>query len=163
MPSSGCPGKTFIFYFPLILFYSQLTFVRQFLNLRDTPSRRWHTVGTVVLGGGVLCLIALTAEWFAPLTPTLELVMVRLFTAFYWLPLPVIVAYIVISIVRRYHVQEAWLYLVAITPFYALNLGLVFANFGWLPTYAPVACFAYYAPAALFEVLVLMVGLGLSL
>ena len=154
------PRQNVYFLFPLVLFYSQLTFVRAFLNLRHTPSHRWHTVGTVVLWSGVVCLIALTAEWFTPLTPTLELVMIRLFTALYWLPLPVIVAYIVISIVKRYHVPEAWLYLVAISPFYALNLGLVFANFGLLPTYEPVANFAYYAPAALFEVLVLMVGLA---
>ncbi|GAB3794031.1 hypothetical protein GCM10028819_06800 [Spirosoma humi] len=154
------PRQNVYFLFPLILFYSQLTFVRQFLNLRNTPSYRWHKVGKVVLWCGVLCLVALTAEWFTPLSPTMELIMVRLFSALYWLPLPVIVAYITISIVRRYHVQEAWLYLIAILPFYTLNLGLVFANFGLLPTFYPVSCFAYYAPAALFEVLVLMVGLA---
>lgn len=154
------PRQNVYFLFPLILFYSQLIFVRQFLTLRHTPSRRWHTLGTVVMWSGFLCLVALTAEWFTPLSTSMELVMVRLFTALYWLPLPVIVAYIIISIVRRYHVQEAWLYLVAILPFYTLNLGLVFANFGLLPTYQPVSCFAYYAPAALFEVLVLLVGLA---
>jgi len=154
------PRQNVYFLFPLVLFYSQLTFVRAFLSLRHTPSYRWHTAGTVVLWSGVLCLIALTAEWFTPLTPIMELVMVRLFTALYWLPLPIIVAYIVVNIVRRYRVPEAWLYLVAISPFYALNLGLVFSNFGLLPTYEPVANYAYYAPAALFEVLVLMVGLA---
>ena len=154
------PRQNVYFLFPLILFYSQLTFVRTFLNLRHTPSKRWHTIGTVVLWSGVLCLVSLTAEWFMPLTPTLELVMIRTFTSLYWLPLPVIVAYIVISIVRRYHVREAWLYLIAVSPFYALNLGLVFSNFGWIPTYRPVADFSYYAPAALFEMLVLTVGLA---
>ena len=154
------PRQNVYFLFPLILFYSQLTFVRTFLSLKHTPSYHWHTVGRAVLWGGVLCLIALTAEWFMPLTPTLELVMIRLFTSLYWLPLPVIVAYIIISIVRRYHVQEAWLYLVAVMPFYALNLGLVFANFGLIPTYKPIASFAYYAPAALFEVFVLTIGLA---
>ncbi|AUD03312.1 sensor histidine kinase [Spirosoma pollinicola] len=154
------PRQNVYFLFPLVLFYSQLTFVRRFLSLKDTPSRRWHTIGTWVLWGGVLCLIALTAEWFTPLSPTMELVLVRLFTALYWLPLPVIVAYIIVGIVRKYHVAEAWLYLAAIVPFYTLNLGLVFANFGLLPTYEWVSCFAYYAPAALFEVLALMVGLA---
>ncbi|WP_227687059.1 sensor histidine kinase [Spirosoma arboris] len=154
------PRQNVYFLFPLILFYSQLTFVRTFLNLRNTPSYRWHTVGTFVLGSGILCLIALTAEWFMPLTPALELVMIRLFTALYWLPLPVIVAYIIISIIRRYHVGEAWLYSIAVLPFYTLNLALVFSNFGLLPTYEPVANFAYYAPAALFEVLMLTVGLA---
>jgi signal transduction histidine kinase len=154
------PRQNVYFLFPLVLFYSQLTFVRRFLNLQHTPSHRWHTIGTAVLWSGVLCLIALTAEWFTPLSPRMELVLVRLFTALYWLPLPVIIAYIVVSIRRHYHVQEAWLYLVGILPFYTLNLGLVFANFGLLPTYKPVSCFAYYAPAALFEVLALMVGLA---
>ena len=154
------PRQNVYFLFPLILFYSQLTFVRSFLNLRQTPSHRWHTIGTGVLWAGVLCLIILTAEWFFPLSSALELVFIRLFTLLYWLPLPVIVAYIVISIVRRYHVSEAWLYLIAVTPFYTLNLGQVFANFTLLPTYELIASFAYFAPAALFEVLVLTVGLA---
>ncbi|SOD88689.1 sensor histidine kinase [Spirosoma fluviale] len=154
------PRQNVYFLFPLVLFYSQLTFVRRFLSLWRTPSHHWHAIGTGVLWSGFLCLVALTAEWFTPLTPTMELVLIRLFAALYWLPLPVIIAYIIVSIRRRYHVQEAWLYLVGILPFYTLNLGLVFANFGLLPTYRPVSCFAYYAPAALFEVLALMVGLA---
>ncbi|GAB4032800.1 sensor histidine kinase [Spirosoma jeollabukense] len=154
------PRQNVYFLFPLILFYSQLTFIRTFLSLRNTPSHRWHTVGTVVLYCGLLCLLALTAEWFIPLTPTLELILTRIFVALYWLPMPVIIAYIVVNIIRKYHPREAWLYLVAILPFYALNLGLVFANFGLLPTYKALADFAYYAPAALFEVLVLTVGLA---
>jgi signal transduction histidine kinase len=154
------PRQNVYFLFPLVLFYSQLIFVRTFLNLRYTRSQRWHKLGTVVLWGGVICMIALTAEWFVPLTPTEELILIRLFSALYWLPLPVIVAYIVISIVRRYHVQEALVYMIAVLPFYALNLGMVFANFGLLPTYKPIANYAYYAPAALFEVLVLTIGLA---
>ena len=154
------PRQNVYFLFPLILFYSQLTFVRTFLTLRHTPSRRLHSIGSAVLWGGVLCLATLTAEWFVPLTPALEPILIRLFTSLYWLPLPVIVAYIITNIIRRYHVQEAWLYLVAVSPFYALNLGLVFSNFGWIPTYKPIASFAYYAPAALFEVLVLTIGLA---
>ena len=154
------PRQNVYFLFPLILFYSQLTFVRTFLSLRHTSSHRWHKVGTAVLWAGILCLLALTAEWFVPLTPLLEQILVKLFTLLYWLPLPVIVGYISISIVRRYHVPEAWLYAVAVLPFYTLNLGLVFANFGLIPTYTPLANFAYYAPAALFEVLVLTVGLA---
>lgn len=154
------PRQNVYFLFPLILFYSQLTFVRSFLNLRRTPSHRWHTIGTAVLWAGVGCLVILTAEWFFPLTPVLEQVFIRLFTLLYWLPLPVIVAYIVISIVRRYHVPQAWLYLIAVSPFYTLNLGQVFANFALLPTYETIADYAYFAGAALFEVLVLTVGLA---
>ena len=154
------PGQNVYFLFPLILFYSQLFFVRSFLSLRDTASHRWHTTGTVVLWCGLVCLLALTAEWFTPLTPTTELVLMRVFSMLYWLPMPVIVAYIVIGIVRQYHVQEAWLYLTAVGPFYALNLGLVLSNFGVLPTYTPVADYTYYALAALFEVLVLTFGLA---
>ncbi|MFD2572837.1 7TM-DISM domain-containing protein [Spirosoma soli] len=154
------PRQNVYFLFPLILFYSQLTFVRTFLSVRHTPSHRWHTIGTVVLWCGAFCLLALTAERFAPLSPATELVLMRIFSVLYWFPMPVIVAYIIISIVRRYHVQEAWLYLIAVTPFYTLNLGQVFANFGLLPTYEPVANFTYYALAALFEVLVLTFGLA---
>ena len=154
------PRQNVYFLFPLILFYSQLIFVRSFLPLRHTSSHRLHTIGTVVLWCGVICLLALTAEWFTPLSSAMELIMVRLFTTLYWLPMPVIIAYIIVSIIRKYYVQEAWLYLIAITPFYALNLGLVFANLGILPTYKAVANFAYYAPAALFEVLVLTIGLA---
>ena len=154
------PRQNVYFLFPLILFYSQLTFVRTFLSLKNTPSHRWHTVGRVVLWGGILCLASLTAEWLFPLTPVTELILIRVFISLYWLPLPVIVAYIVVNIVRRYRVGEAWLYLVAISPFYSLNFALLFANFGLLPTYHPIADYAYFAPAALFEVLVLTIGLA---
>ncbi|MCK8492390.1 histidine kinase [Spirosoma sp. RP8] len=154
------PRQNVYFLFPLILFYSQLLFVRTFLPLHRTPSYRWHKIGTVVLGCGVFCLLALIIERFTPYSPLLELFLIRLFSIFYWFPVPVIVAYIVISIVRNYHVKEAWLYLIAVLPFYTLNLGQVLANFGLLPTYELVAKFMYYAPAALFEVLVLTVGLA---
>ena len=154
------PRQNVYFLFPLILFYSQLTFVRTFLSLRNTPSHRWHTVGTVVLWCGLFCLLGLTFELIEPFSPTMELIMVRLFSIFYWLPMPIIGAYIIISIVRKYHVREAWLYLIAVAPFYVLNLGQVFANFGLIPTYEPVANFTYYAIGALFEVLVLTIGLA---
>ncbi|WP_245826262.1 sensor histidine kinase [Spirosoma rigui] len=154
------PGRNVYFLFPLILFYSQLAFVRTFLSVRATASHRWHTVGTVVLFCGIGCLIALTAEWVTPLTPLAELTLMRIFSALYWLPMPVIVAYIIIGIVRGYHVREAWLYLVAVAPFYALNLGQVLGNFGLLPTYALVADYTNYGLAALFEVLVLTFGLA---
>ncbi|GAB3945535.1 hypothetical protein GCM10028805_14800 [Spirosoma harenae] len=154
------PRQNVYFLFPLILFYSQLTFVRTFLSLEDTPSYRWHTIGTVVLWCGLVCLFCLTFELVTPLTPTVELIIIRIFSVFYWLPMPVIVAYIVISIIRGYHVREGWLYLVAVSPFYTLNLGQVFANFGLIPTYEPVANFTYYAVAALFEVLALTIGLA---
>lgn len=154
------PRQNVYFLFPLILFYSQLTFVRTFLSLRHTPSYRWHTIGTVILWGGLFCLLGLSFERIQPFTPAVELVMVRLFSVFYWFPMPVIVAYIVVSIVRKYHVSEAWLYFIAVVPFYTLNLGQVFANFGLIPTYEPVANFGYYAVAALFEVFVLTIGLA---
>ncbi|MDB5239382.1 MAG: histidine kinase, partial [Spirosoma sp.] len=154
------PGQNVYFLFPLILFYSQLGFVRTFLSLRNTAAHRWHRTGTVVLGCGFFCLLALTAEWFTPLTPAAELVLMRLFSLLYWFPMPVIVAYILFGIVRRYHVREAWLYLIAIAPFYALNLGLVLSNFGVVPMFTPVADYTYYGLAALFEVLVLTFGLA---
>ena len=154
------PRQNVYFLFPLILFYSQLTFVRTFLSLRNTPSRLWHTIGTVVLWCGLLGLVALTAERIQPFTPTIELILVRVFSVVYWLPMPIIGAYIVVSIIRNYHLREAWLYLIAILPFYTLTLGQVFSNFQLIPTYEPVANFAYYAVAALFEVLVLTVGLA---
>lgn len=154
------PFQNVYFLFPLVLFYSQLLFVRSFLSLRHTPAYRWHTIGTVVLWAGAACLVALTVEWFQPFTPTTELVMMRVFSVLYWLPMPVIVAYIIVSIVRRYHVREAWVYLVAVTPFYTLNLGQVFANFRLIPTYEWVADLSDYALAGLFEVLVLTFGLA---
>ncbi|WP_460982895.1 sensor histidine kinase [Spirosoma fluminis] len=154
------PGQNVYFLFPLVLFYSQLTFVRSFLSLEGTPSHRWHTIGTIVLWSGLLCLLTLTAEWIAPLTPTTELVLMRIFSVIYWFPMPVIVAYIIISIIRRYHIREACLYFVAVTPFFVLNLGQVFGNFRLIPTYQPVADFTDYALAGLFEVLVLTFGLA---
>ncbi|NDU98781.1 7TM-DISM domain-containing protein [Spirosoma terrae] len=154
------PRQNVYFLFPLILFYSQLTFVRSFLPLRDTPSRRWHTIGTVILWTGFAFLLPLTAERFMALSPTIELLIVRMFSVIYWLPMPVIGAYIAIGIIRDYHRKEAWLYLIAVLPFYTLNLGQVFANFGMIPTFEPVANFVYYALAALFEVLVLTFGLA---
>lgn len=154
------PRQNVYFLFPLILFYSQLTFVRTFLTLRDTPSYRWHTVGSIVLWSGLACLSTLVVERFISFSPATELVLIRIFSVIYWLPMPVIVAYIVIGIVRNYHRKEAWLYLTAVIPFYTLNLGQVFANFGLMPTYEPVANFVYYALAALLEVLVLTFGLA---
>ncbi|WP_338873058.1 7TM-DISM domain-containing protein [Spirosoma sp. SC4-14] len=154
------PRQNVYFLFPLILFYSQLTFVRTFLTLRRTPSHRWHTIGTVVLWSGLACLSTLVVERFTSFSSATELVLIRIFSVIYWLPMPVIVAYIVISIIRNYHRKEAWLYLVAVIPFYALNLGQVLANFGVMPTYVPVANFVYYALAALLEVLVLTFGLA---
>lgn len=154
------PGQNSYFLFPLILFYSQLGFVRSFLSLRHTPAYRWHMVGTVVLMGGLLCFLMLGVERFWALPTNLEIGMMRVFIALYWLPMPVIGGYIVISIWRGHHVREAWLYLVAITPFYVLNFGQVLANLGVVPTYEPLANYTYYALAALFEVLVLTFGLA---
>ncbi len=154
------PRQNVYFLFPLILFYSQLIFVRSFLPLRHTPVHRLHTIGTVVLGCGLLCLLALTIEWITPLPPMIEQTLSLMFALLYWLPMPIIVAYVGVSIIGKYYVREGWLYLVAIAPFYTLNLGQVFANFGLIPTYEPLVHFAYYAPAALFEVLVLTVGLA---
>lgn len=154
------PRQNVYFLFPLLLFYSQLLFVRTFLSLRDTRAYRWHQISTAVLWVGVFCLLSLTAEWIQPLTPGAEWTLSRLFTIGYWLPMPVIGAYIAISIRQRLHVGEAWLYLVAVLPFYTLNIGQVLGNFRLLPTYEPMGDFAWYGLAALFEVLVLTFGIA---
>lgn len=154
------PGQNVYFLFPLLLFYSQLVFVRAFLSLRRTSARRWHQIGTGVLIGGGICLSFLVIERFVALPQALEELFMRFFTVCYWLPLPVIGAYIFINIVRRHHVQQAWFYLTAVTPFYCLNFGQILANFGLIPTYPAFAYYAYLAVAALFEVLVLSLGLA---
>jgi len=154
------PGQNIYFLFPLLLFYSQLIFIRTFLSLRNTPAYRWHHVGTGVLICGVICLFFLVIERLVTLPAGLEGLFMRFFTICYWLPMPVIGAYIFISVVRRYHVREAWFYLIAVTPFYFLNFGQVMANFGLIQTHSAVAYYAYLALAALFEVLVLTLGLA---
>lgn len=154
------PRQNIYFLFPLGLFYSQLLFVRTFLPLQFTPSHRWHAVSTVVLWCGVFSLFSLIIERFVPFAPTVESVLMLLFSIFYWFPMPVIVAYIVISIRRRYQPSEGWLYFVAVAPFYTLFFGQVLANFRLIPTYEPTADFIYYGLAALFEVLVLTFGLA---
>lgn len=154
------PQQNIYFLFPLLLFYSQLVFVRAFLSLRHKPARRWHHIGTGVLVSGCICLFFLVIERFVTLPSGLEQLFMRFFTVCYWLPIPVIGAYIGINIVRRYHVQQAWYYLIAVTPFYTLNFGQVLANFGLIPTYRVLAYYDYLAMAALFEVLVLSLGLA---
>ncbi len=154
------PKQNIYFLFPLLLFYSQLVFVRAFLSLRRKPAYRWHRLGTGVLICGGICLFFLVIERFVVLPPILEELFMRFFTVCYWLPIPIIGAYIFISIVRRYHVQQAWYYLIAVTPFYTLNFGQILANFGFIPTYPALAYYAYLAVAALFEVLVLSLGLA---
>lgn len=154
------PGQNIYFLFPLLLFYSQLVFIRSFLPIRNTPAYRWHQVGTVVLLCGAFCLFTLVVERLVTLPISLEEVLMRFFTVCYWLPMPVIGAYIVISIRRGYNVRGAWMYLLAVTPFYILNFGQVMANFGLIQTHPPFAYYAYFALAALFEVLVLTLGLA---
>lgn len=157
---SWFPGQNIYFLFPLLLFYSQLVFIRSFISLRNTPAYRWHRIGTGVLVCGVLCLFFLFLERLITLPASLEGLFMRFFTICYWLPMPVIGAYIFISIVRGYHAQAAWFYLVAVTPFYVLNVGQVMANFGLIQTHPAMAYYAYLAVAALFEVLVLTLGLA---
>ena len=154
------PRQNVYFLFPLILFYSQLYFVRTFLSLHQTSVQYWHTISTVGMGCGLFCLLSLMGEFIVPYSPATEQVLLTLFVVFYWLPLPIIGAYIIQNIRRRYRVREAWLYLVAIGPFYALNLSQTLASLGLLPTYPFIADFVNFALAALFEVLVLSFGLA---
>ncbi|GAB3322448.1 hypothetical protein GCM10027299_18120 [Larkinella ripae] len=154
------PNRNVYFLFPLLLFFFQLLFVRSFLSLEKTPSRLWHRVATVALVGGIFCLTSLLAEWVLYVPPAVEQVLMRLFIVFYWLPMPLIWAFIVINLVRRYRVQEAWLYLVAVSPFYTLNFLIILANLKVLPTYTFLESYENYALAALFEVTVLTFGLA---
>ncbi|GAB3267870.1 hypothetical protein GCM10027347_37030 [Larkinella harenae] len=154
------PNRNIYFVFPLLLFFFQLLFVRSFLSLQNTPSRLWHRIATVALAGGLFCLISLLAEWVLYVPPAVELVLMRLFIIFYWLPMPLIWAFIVVNLIRRYRVQEAWLYLVAVTPFYTLNFLVILCNFRLLPTYTFLESYENYALAALFEVMVLTFGLA---
>ncbi|WP_128545705.1 sensor histidine kinase [Larkinella soli] len=154
------PNRNVYFLFPLLLFFFQLLFVRSFLSLENTPSRLWHRVGTVALVGGAFCLSSLLLERLFPFSSTVETWLMRLFIVFYWLPMPLIWTFIIVNLVRRYRVQEAWLYLVAVTPFYALNFLVIFCNFGLLPTYPFLESYENFALAALFEVVVLTFGLA---
>lgn len=154
------PNRNVYFVFPLLLFFFQLLFVRSFLSLEHTPSRLWDRVATVALSGGFFCLVSLLAEWVLYVPPAVEQVLMRLFIVFYWLPMPLIWAFIVINLIQRYRVQEAWLYLVAVSPFYILNFLVILSNFRILPTYAFLESFRNFALAALFEVVVLTFGLA---
>jgi signal transduction histidine kinase len=154
------PNRNIYFVFPLLLFFFQLLFVRSFLSLEKTPSRLWHRVATVALVGGIFCLTSLLAEWVLFVSPVVELILMRVFIIFYWLPMPLIWAFIIINLIRRYRVPEAWLYLVAVSPFYTLNFLIILCNFRVLPTYAFLESYENYALAALFEVVVLTFGLA---
>ncbi|HEX9957246.1 MAG TPA: 7TM-DISM domain-containing protein [Fibrella sp.] len=154
------PRQNIYFLFPLLLFYSQLVFVRTFLPLKRTPARRLHGLSTIVLLAGLGCMLMLTAELWIAYPPVLEVAFSRIFVLLYWLPMPLTAAFVAVSIGRRYYVAAGWLYLVAVLPFYLLNFAQVLANFGLIPTYDPVINFQYYAVAALFEVLALAFGLS---
>lgn len=154
------PNRNVYFVFPLLLFFFQLLFVRSFLSLGNTPSRLWDRVATVALVGGIFCLTSLLAEWVLYVPPAVEVILMRLFIFFYWLPMPLIWTFIVINLVRRYRVQEAWLYLVAVSPFYILNFLVILANLRLLPTYAFLESYENFALAALFEVMILTFGLA---
>ncbi|MGV3557576.1 sensor histidine kinase [Larkinella arboricola] len=154
------PNRNVYFVFPLLLFFFQLLFVRSFLSLENTPSRLWHRVATVALLGGIFCLISLLAEWVLYVPPAVELILMRLFILFYWLPMPLIWAFIVINLIQRYRVQEAWLYLVAVSPFYVLNFMVILCNLQILPTYTFLESYENFALAALFEVMILTFGLA---
>jgi two-component system, sensor histidine kinase LadS len=154
------PRQNCYFLFPLLLFYSNLVFVRTFLPLKKTPLRWLHRLSGYVLLAGLFCVLMLVIENWVQLSPVVEMSFLRLFTLFYWLPMPVMAAYVVMSLYRRYHRSAAWLYLVAITPFYILNFGQVVANFGLIPTYRPLVNFDIYAATGLFEVLALTFGLA---
>ena len=154
------PRQNIYFLFPLLLFYSQLIFVRTFLPLKKTPVRWLHRLSTVGLLGGLACTLMLVAELWVTYLPWFEMAVMRVFAVLYWLPMPLIGAYVVMSIGRRYYAAAGWLYLVAVTPFYLLNFGQVLANFGLMATYRPFIDFKIYAIAALFEVLALTFGLA---
>ncbi|WP_229376339.1 sensor histidine kinase [Fibrella aquatilis] len=154
------PRQNCYFLFPLLLFYSNLVFVRTFLPLKKTPLRWLHRLSAGVLLAGLFCVLLLVIENWVQLSPWIETVFLRLFTLFYWLPMPVMAAYVFMSLYRRYYRSAAWLYLVAITPFYVLNFGQVIANFGLIPTYRPLVNFDIYAAMGLFEVLALTFGLA---
>ena len=154
------PNRNIYFVFPLLLFFFQLLFVRSFLSLEKTPSRLWHRVATVALVGGVFCLTSLLVEWITYVPPLVELMVMRLFIVFYWLPMPLIWAFIVVNLIRGYRVQEAWLYLVAVSPFYTLNFLVILCNLKLFPTYAFLESYENFALAALFEVMVLTFGLA---
>ncbi|RYF74805.1 MAG: histidine kinase, partial [Cytophagaceae bacterium] len=154
------PRQNIYFLFPLLLFYSQLVFIRTFLPLHRTPVRWLHRLSSVGLLAGMACILMLTAELLVTYPPGVEIAFSRMFTLLYWLPMPLIGAFVVVSIGRRYYVAAGWLYLVAVSPFYLLNFGQVLANFGLIPTYGPLIDFRWYAVAALFEVLALTFGLA---
>ncbi|MBO0936709.1 histidine kinase [Fibrella sp. HMF5335] len=154
------PRQNCYFLFPLLLFYSNLVFVRTFLPLKKTPLRWLHRLSAGVLLAGLFCVLMLVVENWVQLSSPVEMAFLRLFTLFYWLPMPVMAAYVVMSLYRRYYRSAAWLYLVAITPFYILNFGQVVANFGLIPTYRPLVNFDIYAATGLFEVLALTFGLA---
>lgn len=154
------PRQNIYFLFPLLLFYSQLVFIRIFLSLKRTPARWLHQLSSICLLAGLGCLLMLTAEIWGAYSEALEITFSRLFVLLYWLPMPLIGAFVLVSIRKRYYVSAGWLYLVAVSPFYLLNFGQVLANFGLIPTYGPVVDFQWYAVAALFEVLALTFGLA---
>ncbi|MEZ0485625.1 sensor histidine kinase [Fibrella aquatica] len=154
------PRQNIYFLFPLLLFYSQLVFIRTFLPLQRTPARWLHRLSSGVLLAGLACLLMLAGELWTTYSPGLEMVFSRLFVLLYWLPMPLIGAFVAISIWRRYYVAAGWLYLIAVSPFYLLNIGQVLANFGLIPTYSPLVDFRWYAVTALFEVSALTFGLA---
>lgn len=154
------PRQNIYFLFPLLLFYSQLVFIRTFLPLHRTAARWLHRLSTVGLWMGMACVLMLTAEVLTTYSIGVEVAFSRIFTILYWLPMPLIGAFVIVSIGQRYYVAAGWLYLVAVSPFYLLNFGQVLANFGLIPTYGPLVDFRWYAVAALFEVLALTFGLA---
>ncbi|MEZ0609328.1 7TM-DISM domain-containing protein [Fibrella sp. WM1] len=154
------PRQNIYFLFPLLLFYSQLVFVRTFLPMWQTPSRWLHKLSSWALIAGLVCVLMLLLEAVVTYPVWLEVALLKLFTVLYWLPIPIIVAFVATSFYRRYYIRATWLYLVAVAPFYVLNFGQVLANFDLIPTYRALVNFDYYAVSALLEVLVLAFGLA---
>jgi two-component system, sensor histidine kinase LadS len=154
------PRQNVYFLFPMLLFYSQLLFVRIFLPLKRTPARWLHRLSSWVLGAGAVCVLMLLIEAVTTYPHWLEMGLMQLFTVLYWLPMLIIPAFVFTGFYRPALRQPAILYFVAVTPFYLLNFGQVLANFGLLPTYPPLVDFNYYAAAALFEALTIAFGLA---
>jgi two-component system, sensor histidine kinase LadS len=154
------PDRNIYFVFPLTVFYTQLLFMRSFLPLRHTRHRVWHRVSTWLLLVGLICLGLLHLEWIVPLTEAQMRVVLIVFAAGYWLPLPVLGVFVGLNIAHRYQPRAAWLYLLALGPFYVLNWLQILGNFQLIPTLNVVENHNSFAVAALFEVVVLAFGLA---
>ena len=82
------PRQNCYFLFPLLLFYSNLVFVRTFLPLKKTPLRWLHRLSGGVLLAGLFCGLMLVIENWVQLPPVVEMLFLRLFTLSTGCPCP---------------------------------------------------------------------------